>query len=43
MTYQIDEYRAAGMDGVIAKPIEVASLFEAMDTALTEAGHNRAA
>lgn len=43
MTHQIDEYRAAGMDGVVAKPIEVASLFEAMDTALTEAGRNRAA
>ena len=43
MTYQVEEYHAAGMDGVVAKPIEVASLFEAMDAALTQAASHRAA
>ncbi|HEX3918966.1 MAG TPA: ATP-binding protein [Caulobacteraceae bacterium] len=30
MTHQIESYRAAGMDGVVAKPIDVAELFRAI-------------
>ncbi len=36
MRHQIDQYRAAGMDGHIAKPIELAALVQAMDAALAE-------
>lgn len=35
MTHQIDVYMEAGMNGVVAKPIEVANLLGAMDAALT--------
>ena len=35
MAHQIAEYRAAGMDGFVAKPIEVARLFAALEAALT--------
>ncbi len=31
MIYQLAEYRAAGMDGHVAKPINVGSLFSALD------------
>lgn len=31
------EYLAAGMDGHVAKPIEIAKLYEAISRALTEA------
>jgi signal transduction histidine kinase/CheY-like chemotaxis protein len=34
MTYQIDEYRLAGMDGAIAKPIEVDKLYVGIEAAL---------
>jgi signal transduction histidine kinase/ActR/RegA family two-component response regulator len=37
MTHQVDEYRAAGMDGVIAKPIQADHLFAAIETALSQA------
>jgi CheY-like chemotaxis protein len=33
MAHQLAEYREAGMDGHVAKPIEAASLFAAIDTA----------
>jgi signal transduction histidine kinase/CheY-like chemotaxis protein len=34
MTHQVEEYRAAGMDGCVAKPIELDKLMAAMDAAL---------
>jgi signal transduction histidine kinase/CheY-like chemotaxis protein len=34
MTYQLADYHAAGMDGVVAKPVDVAALFDAMHRAL---------
>jgi signal transduction histidine kinase/ActR/RegA family two-component response regulator len=34
MAHQVAEYRAAGMDGFVAKPIQVAALFAAMTEAL---------
>jgi two-component system, sensor histidine kinase len=34
MTHQLAEYEAAGMDGVVAKPVEIANLFQAMEAAL---------
>jgi signal transduction histidine kinase/ActR/RegA family two-component response regulator len=37
LTYQVDEYLAAGMDGHVAKPIEIAKLYEAISAALTAA------
>jgi signal transduction histidine kinase/CheY-like chemotaxis protein len=37
MSHQLAEYRAAGMDGLIAKPIEVAQLFAALDEAMNAA------
>jgi CheY-like chemotaxis protein len=37
MTHQLAEYEAAGMDGVVPKPIDIAKLFEAMDQALAKA------
>jgi PAS domain S-box-containing protein len=38
MAHQAAEYRAAGMDGLIAKPIEVAELFAALQGAVDSAG-----
>jgi signal transduction histidine kinase/ActR/RegA family two-component response regulator len=35
LVHQIEEYLAAGMDGHIAKPIEIAKLYEAVNRALT--------
>ena len=37
LTYQVDEYLAAGMDDHVAKPIEIAKLYEAISAALTAA------
>jgi CheY-like chemotaxis protein/nitrogen-specific signal transduction histidine kinase len=34
MSYQVDEYLAAGMNGFVAKPIEMAALIAAMERAL---------
>lgn len=34
MTHQVDQYRAAGMDGCVAKPIELDKLLAAMEAAL---------
>ena len=35
MTHQVNDYLAAGMDGFVAKPIEVARLFAALEAALS--------
>lgn len=37
MTHQVAEYEAAGMDGVVAKPLEIANLFKVMEQALVQA------
>jgi len=37
LTHQIEEYLGAGMDGHVAKPIEIAKLYEAISTALNAA------
>ena len=37
LTHQVAEYLAAGMDQHVAKPIEIAKLYEAMSLALTMA------
>jgi signal transduction histidine kinase/ActR/RegA family two-component response regulator len=37
MRHQIEEYLAVGMNGFVAKPIEMRTLFRAIETALTEA------
>jgi len=34
MTHQVAEYKAAGMDGMVPKPIDIAALFAAMELAL---------
>ncbi|HKR89473.1 MAG TPA: ATP-binding protein [Phenylobacterium sp.] len=38
MTHQVEEYLAAGMDGVVAKPIQADRLVEAIEAALEQAG-----
>jgi len=35
LSHQVDEYLAVGMDGHVAKPIEIAKLYEAIGNALT--------
>jgi CheY-like chemotaxis protein len=35
MRHQIEQYRAAGMDGHVAKPIELAALVDAIDGVLS--------
>jgi len=37
LSHQVDEYMAVGMDGHVAKPIEIAKLYEAISAALTAA------
>jgi CheY-like chemotaxis protein/anti-sigma regulatory factor (Ser/Thr protein kinase) len=37
LAHQVEEYRAAGMDGVIPKPIEVAQLVAALERAIADA------
>jgi signal transduction histidine kinase/CheY-like chemotaxis protein len=39
MAHQLSEYRAAGMDAVVTKPIEVGKLFEALDAVLQPAAN----
>jgi PAS domain S-box-containing protein len=43
MSHQAAEYRAAGMDGVVAKPIEIGELFTALQKALEGASEAEAA
>ncbi|MCI3134413.1 ATP-binding protein [Phenylobacterium aquaticum] len=43
LSHQVQEYLAAGMDGHVAKPIEIAKLYEAISRALTEAAQAPAA
>jgi len=43
MTHQTSTYREAGMDGVVAKPINIADLFAAINTALEPAAADLAA
>ena len=38
MTHQMVEYQAAGMDGVVAKPVDMANLFNVMESALAAVG-----
>ncbi len=40
MSHQVAEYAACGMDGFVAKPIEIGRLFAAMREALGESGEN---
>jgi len=42
MAHQIAEYRAAGMDGFVAKPIDVEKLFAAIEAALDQDGEAEA-
>ena len=37
MTHQAEEYAAAGMDGLVAKPLQVGALLESMAAALSQA------
>jgi signal transduction histidine kinase/ActR/RegA family two-component response regulator len=37
LSHQVEEYLAAGMDGHVAKPIEIAKLYDAIARALSEA------
>ena len=37
MTHQVEEYQAAGMDGMVPKPIDITALFQAMERALEPA------
>ena len=37
MSHQILEYEAAGMDGVVSKPVDMATLFDVMEQALARA------
>ena len=42
LTHQIEEYMAAGMDGHVAKPIEIAKLYEAISATLNAAATGQA-
>ena len=35
MSHQVKQYLAVGMDGHVAKPIEIAALYHALNTAIT--------
>jgi CheY-like chemotaxis protein len=37
LSHQVQEYLAAGMDGHVPKPIEIAKLYDAISRALNEA------
>jgi CheY-like chemotaxis protein len=43
MTHQVVEYEAAGMDGVVAKPVDIATLLNVMEHALGQANASPAA
>jgi signal transduction histidine kinase/ActR/RegA family two-component response regulator len=43
MTHQVKEYLAAGMDGHVAKPIELSKLHAAIEAALTDSAATKAA
>jgi PAS domain S-box-containing protein len=43
MAHQVAEYRAAGMDGLVAKPIATASLYQALEDVLAHAEDGAAA
>jgi glucokinase len=43
MVHQIDAYRKAGMDGNVAKPLEIPVLFKAIHAAVTETAQPQAA
>ena len=43
LSHQVQEYLAAGMDGHVAKPIEIAKLYDAISRALTDAAQAPAA
>jgi signal transduction histidine kinase/CheY-like chemotaxis protein len=40
MLQQVQDYRAAGVDGFVPKPINIANLFEVMETALGDASES---
>ena len=42
LSHQVEEYLAAGMDGHVAKPIEISKLYEAISRALNDAAQNAA-
>ena len=42
MTHQLAEYEAAGMDGLVPKPIDMANLFSVMEQVLAQAAEARA-
>ncbi len=41
LVHQVEEYLAAGMDGHVAKPIEISKLYDAMSRVLSEPGKRR--
>ncbi|HEV2364805.1 MAG TPA: ATP-binding protein [Caulobacteraceae bacterium] len=43
LVHQVEEYMAAGMDGHVAKPIEIAKLYHALNRALAPAADAKAA
>jgi two-component system, sensor histidine kinase len=43
LVHQVEEYLAAGMDGHVAKPIEISKLYDAMNRALSDAATAEAA
>jgi CheY-like chemotaxis protein len=43
LVHQVEEYLAAGMDGHVSKPIELARLYSAIDEAIASADEDRTA